>query len=259
MAKLSVRLILFFLGIQCFFAQESLCVFKANGVSFFDSNKNKDLIKKGSIISTNDLVKVLPNANFIAIDNKGMAYEIDIDGTYRISDLLKFIVKQSNSNFTISYFKHIWAELLNKRDNKVLITGVYRGESLMLSPKDSCKIVNSKITFKWRLKDNNALSYVFIKNIATDELLKIEANGTQLGLYNNNPIFYNGTAFKWAVTDNAFPNLNNIPFYGFNVIEKETYEVLKLGYKDFITDLKTLGTTDTEIETIICEQFSLCK
>ena len=145
------------------------------------------------------------------------------------------------------------------RSEKALIAGVFRGETLMNYPLDKSKIASSKITFEWDLEESEKLCYIFVKNLITDEILKIETNGSQLSLYNDNPIFNDNAIFEWAVTTEAFPNLDNIPFFSFELIDRTTYESLKTEYSDFIKDLKTLGHSEKEISNVLCETYGLCK
>ena len=259
MGQLSFRLILFLCCIQFVFSQDTLYIYKAKGMSLLEIETKQSTLKKGALIGKKDIVKVLPNAEFTAIDNNGNTYLINIEGTYGLKHLLNFKVKQNTSNFTASYFKHIWQELRNKNNKKALIAGVFRGETLMNYPLDKSKIASSKITFEWDLEESEKLCYIFVKKLITDEILKIETNGSQLSLYNDNPIFNDNAIFEWAVTTEAFPNLDNIPFFSFELIDRTTYESLKTEYSDFIKDLKTLGHSEKEISNVLCETYGLCK
>ena len=259
MGKSFIKLI-FILG--CYsvvFGQDSLCVFKTKGIVLMDFLHQKKPITKGDFILRNSKVSVLAKSEITVIDAKGSVYFIDKTGDYQFKDILKHQKKTQDSNLTSGYFKYIWSELLGEKANKAIIAGVYRGTILMKFPKDSSKIYNSKITFKWDLIDNEKLYAFFIKNEITAEILKIESNGSQLSLFEDHPIFVDGNSFSWAVSKDAFPNLKNITFNHFTLINRETYEVNKLTFDDFIADLKQIGTSDAEIETILCERFLLCK
>ena len=58
----------------------------------------------------------------------------------------------------------------------------------MTFPTDESKIASSKITFEWDLEEGEKLYYIFVKNVITKEILKIETNGSHLALYDDNPI-----------------------------------------------------------------------
>jgi len=241
------------------FSQDTLCIYKAKGMSLLEIGKKQSTLKKGALIGDKDVVRVLPNGELTAIDNSGNTYLINIEGTYGLKHLLNFKVEQNTSNFTVSYFKHVWEEIRNKSNKKTLIAGVFRGKTLMTFPIDKSKIASSKITLKWDLEENIQLYYVFMKNVITDEILKIETNGSQLSLYDDNSIFTDNDSFEWTVTTDAFPNLDNIPFFSFELIDRITYKELKKGYSEFIQDLETLGHSETEIESILCKTYGLCK
>ena len=259
MGQLSVRLVFFLLCTQLGFSQDTLCVYKAKGMSLLEIGTKQSTLKKGALIGDKDVVKVLPNAEITALDNFGNSYLINVEGTYGLKHLLNFKVKQNTSNFTASYFKHVWQEIKSKENKKALIAGVFRGETLMAFPKDKTKLASSKITLKWDLEQDINLYYVFIKNVITEEILKIETNGSHLALYDDNPIFFYNDTFEWTVTTDAFPNLNNIPFVSFKLIDRNIYEELKKEFTDFIQDLETLGHSEKEIESILCKSYGLCK
>ena len=259
MGKLSFRLILFLCCIQFAFSQDTLCVYKVKGTAILKINNAQTTLKKGALIPQKSLVNVLPQTEITAIDNNGNTYLVNVEGTYNLKHILNFKAKQNKSNFTASYFKHVWQDLRNKDTKKTLIAGVFRGETLMSFPPDSSKIASSKISFNWITDSKETLYYVFIKNSITDDVLKIETNGSQMALYDDNPIFYDSDTFQWTVSTEAFPNLDNIPFYSFTLIDRNAYETLKEDYSSFIKDLENLGHSEKEIESILCETYGLCK
>ena len=259
MGKSFIKLIII-LGCSNFvFAQDSLCVFKTKGTVLLKSINIKETLVKGDFILLKSKLSVLSKSEISLIDAKGSIYFINKEGDYSFNEVFKHEKTKQNSSLTLDYFKYVWSELLYKNSNKTVIAGVFRGNLLMKFPKDSSKISNSKITLKWSLVEKEKLYYIFVKNVATNEILKIETNGSQLALFNDNPIFAEGDSFAWTVSTNAFPNLKNVPFYHFKIISRKTYKEIKLAFTGFINDLKQIGTSDAEIETILCQKFSLCK
>ncbi|MFY0713464.1 hypothetical protein J1D01_07285 [Seonamhaeicola sp. NFXS20] len=259
MAKLFVKLVFLLFCVQPLCAQNSLCVYKTKGTLLIEDKGTQTSLKKGALINKKSLVHVLPQSELTTIDNNGNSYKINVDGKYNFSNLLNFKVKDNKSSFTSTYFKHIWEELTSSDDGNTLIGGVFRGDLLMITPKDTCKLASSKINLKWQTLKDTKLYYVFIKNIKTDAILKIETNGSQMALYNDNPLFYEGSHFEWTVSTNAFPNLDNLPFFSFELIDRNTYQEEKTLYKDFISDLKAMNLSEIEIESILCETYGLCK
>lgn len=235
MEKLSIRLIIFLIGISFTYGQDTLCVFKTKGTSLIEIESQQQSIKKGDLIAKNDIVSILPNSEITTIDNSGNVYLITVAGTYNLKNLLNFKSLKQKSNFTAKYFKHVWNELQSNRSDEAIIAGVFRGDALMLFPKDSSLIASSKITIKWRTEEADRLYYIFIKNLTTKEIIKIETNGSQLGLYDENLIFNEGNTFEWAVTTDAFPSIKNLMFYSFSIIDRNEYEASHLFLAFIIT------------------------
>ena len=71
--------------------------------------------------------------------------------------------------------------------------------------------------------------------------------------------FNAGNQYEWSVSTEEFPNLKNILFYSFTLIQRLEYKALKERFSEVISDLKTLGFTDSEIEESICETYGVCK
>lgn len=260
MEKLFIRVIFLCIGTLCTYGQDSLCVFKFKGTSLLEIESKKRALNKGDFISKNNVLQVLPSAEVTTIDSYGNVYTANVPGTYALKDLLNFKADNQKSSFTAQYFKHIWNELRSSDGNKTLIAGVFRGDILMSSPPDKAKIGSSRIALRWDTSNESVDSYfVFVRNPITDDILKIETNGSELALFNDNPIFYDSDLFEWTVSTESFPNLNNIPFYSFSLVDRNTFSELTRKYADFVSDLKNLGMNDSEISEVLCRTYGLCK
>ncbi|SHG20772.1 hypothetical protein SAMN05443549_102431 [Flavobacterium fluvii] len=257
LSRLLKVIILFNLCIQPLNAQNRLCIYNTKGSVVLEENPIKKEIKKGDFINKKDNVKVADKSQITALDESGQVYLIDKPGNYNFDKLLLFRKKEATTGLTSKYFKLVWQEMTQKGGKKV-IGAVYRGNNLMLSPKDSAKVKNSKITLRWKA-DSLSLNYVFIRKKESDEVLKLATNGSGLVLFNDNPIFQQGTTFEWTVSKESFPNLNNLPFYTFTLVDRNKYKTLKDDYKSFIDDLKASGLDDEQINNVLCERFGLCE
>ncbi|SNR62948.1 hypothetical protein SAMN06265371_10793 [Lutibacter agarilyticus] len=248
--------------VLCFFnsalAQDSLCVFEVYGTVLKTFSNSQKTLSKGGLIKSKESLQVLQKSQITAIDNKGNVYFINEEGSYSFNELLNFYQKKQNSGLTANYLKYIWLELLNKSAGQTMIAGVFRGEVLMQFPKNKTKLASSKITLKWDLEIDEPYYYVFVKNLTTGESVKFETNGSELSLYADNLIFNESNKFEWSVTTQAFPNVNNIPFFGFELIDREAYIENLQQYNAFINDLISLGISDKEIESILCQTYNLC-
>src|SRR5210317_2203 len=110
MEKLYIKLV-FLCLVSVAFSQDSLCVYKTEGMSFIEINAQQKSLKKGTLIGKNDIVKILPDAKVTAIDNMGNSYDINKEVTYSLKYLRNFKTTAATSNFTVRYFKHLWNEL----------------------------------------------------------------------------------------------------------------------------------------------------
>jgi hypothetical protein len=240
-------------------AQDSLCIYKLNGESYIKSGTNYKRIKKGNFIKNGSTVVLKHSSNFTAISYDGLVYKLNKSGNYDYKDILQLNEFKTKSGLTSKYFKLIWTQLTQKEETKTIIGGVFRGESLMLFPLDSSKIVGSKITLKWQTEDEVDNYYIFLKEKNTDKILKYSTNGSELTIYKDYEFLSQGNTYYWAVTTIEFPNLKNIPFFEFQYIDREEYNLEKNKYEVFIDDLKMLGLDKMEIDNLICKTYSLCK
>lgn len=259
MAKLYFRIFFISLITTLTYGQDSLCVFKMEGTAYLKLAASMEPLKKGRFLNASATVMLPSTADITAIDATGKAYQLTASGEYGYDQVLQHGVIEKQHSMTTKYLKVIWNELLNKSEEKTIIGGVFRGDIPMLFPQDSASVVRGKIQFSWSSNENNSPQYFFLKNKSSSEILKLETNGTSLGLYKDLPIFQEGMEFEWMVSDNAFPNLKNSPFFSFNLIDRETYESRRKEYQALIDDLKTIGLTDKEITNTLCTTYGLCK
>lgn len=254
MEKLFVGFLIFSSWFQILNAQEQLCVFSITGSAKI---KNK-FLSKGDFIRDTDKVLLLSNSKLLAIDNDGETYQISKKGNYTHKLILANKNFKNKDNLTVRYLKFLWKEFSNKQKNEQIIAGVFRGDVLMEIPANNSIINKDKITFKWKDVDSTFSYYFFLRNTKTEELIRIEINGTELSVYEELAIFQEGNQLEWAVTIEEFPNLNNIPFYNFIKLEDNEYNTLLSSFNDFVNDLKNLGESDNEIKKILCSEFNLC-
>lgn len=240
-------------------AQDSLCVFNVKGSAYSKIKSELKPITKGMFITEKSTLLVNESSEITTINSEGNAYQIKNAGEYKYNNILEHHTLEKAKGLTSKYFKLIWDELLKKNSGKTIIGGVFRGDVLMQFPADSSKLASSKLTFTWKTEDEVKQYYVFIKNIETEESLKFGTNGSELSLFKDHALFSEGDQFEWSVSTNEFPNLKNISFYSFTIIDRSDYDNIKSSYNDLIADLETLGLSRSEVEHIICETYRLCK
>lgn len=240
-------------------AQDSLCVFKTSSGVLGKLGGEKRPLQKGDFLNEDSAVYVMAPSDVTLINAEGDAFNLQNIGTYTYKTILKNKAIEDQKSLTSKYFKLIWDELLKRDSGKTIIGGVFRGDVLMSFPGDSTKTASSKLNFNWQIENDSTTYYVFIKDVISEAVHKFATNGNELTLYRDNPIFSEGIDFEWSVTASEFPNLKNIPFYKFTLIERSEYEDLKSNYSDLITDLKALGLSESEIEDSLCKTYGICK
>jgi len=254
MEKLFIRFLIFFGWFQILSAQEHLCVFTITG----NAKIERKALLKGDFITNRDKVILLANSKLMAIDTNGETYQISKKGKYTYKTILAGKKAKSKNNVTVNYLKFLWKEFSEKEKKETAIAGVFRGNVLMETPFDKAIVKEDKIVFKWKSEENTTSYYFFLRNSKTQELIKIETNGTALSFYNDFPLFQEGSELEWSVTTEAFPNVNNMPFYTFTKLNYEEYEKLKNSYQGLAIDLRTYGYNEEEIQHILCSQYKWC-
>ena len=223
MGKLFVKIVLVLFFIQISYAQESLCVYKVSGIVTL--NRKTKSLSKGSLINKKDVVNLSAKSKLITIDNEGSLFELNKLGNYGFSTILKNKKATEKSGLTSKYFKFVWSELTHEKGVTNAVAGVFRGNKLMTFPPDNSILHIEKIIFEW-ISEPQTMYYFFIRNLATNDITKIETNGSHLGLKTDNFIFVNSKDYEWSVASDEFPNLENIPFYKFSIITQVEYEEL---------------------------------
>ena len=251
-----------FVGLICLLAvtvhaQDSLYVYKAEGVVLQGKPTQKTRLQKGALLLRDTRVELQPGASIIAINKAGELFKAADPGVYTQPMLLKRKTQNYPGNLSVNYFKFIWSELVGATKAKVQIGGVFRGNILMRFPDDSTYIAGTTLHLEWDTVAATSPMFIFIKNTETEEYLKMAADGSMLMLYSH-PFFSEGSTYQWSVTDEAFPNLNNLQYYTFTLITKEAYTLKKEELLSQLQNpnLKTLSRR--EIETWLCARYNLC-
>ncbi|MCC4214682.1 hypothetical protein [Leeuwenhoekiella parthenopeia] len=252
-----------FIGLICLLAsyahaQDSLYVYQTEGIVLQGKPNAKTRVQKGSLLTSRVKVELQPQASLTAISKEGLLYTTADPGLYTHAMLLKRRTQRYPKNLSANYFKYIWSELLGNSSKATQIGGVFRGESLMLFPADRSHIAGSRLEFRWLQDAPEASGYLFIREAEGEAVLKLESNGSSLAFYEH-PFFEEGKTYEWAVTTEAFPNLNNLRFFSFKHITKAEYAVLREAQVSQLNKTLLAGLSKQELETLLCEEYGLCK
>jgi hypothetical protein len=257
MAKYSY--LIFFLFVQFAISQDTLCVFRVNGSVLKLNSGQIQPLKKGDYIVKSDKIMLEEASNILTIDKNGVAYMLGKKGSHSFSNVLSNKETKTKSGLTSKYFKLIWRELKRAKASHTLIGGVFRGEQLMLYPRDNIKIAGSVIEFLWESAEKNSDYYLFIRDTKNDKLSKFKLNITSFSIYKSSTIFANSKFFEWCVTTEEFPNLDNLPFFSFELISKSEYQNLRQSYQGLVFDLQSLNFDNNTIYAELCKAYGLCK
>ena len=249
-------------GLICLFslsaaAQDSLYVYKTKGIVLQGKLNDRTRVEKGALILPATRIEIQPQSSLEAINKKGDLFATADPGVYSQAMLLKRKSKTYPQNLTANYFKYIWSELIRAQKSPTQLGGVFRGNSLMLFPKDSTQITSSHIELRWQQEALTDNYFVFIREAGSENYLKMATNGDRLVLYEN-PFFEAGKYYEWAVTTEAFPNLKNLQFVSFSIITKEQYAELK---EALVAQLQSTGLSQLskkELQILLCENYNLC-
>jgi hypothetical protein len=254
MEKLFIKILLLLFTCQVAVAQDSLCVFKVKGIVTRSTQKP---VLKGRMINKTETVVISTNSELIAIDGQGNLYLVDKPGKYNFKALLSFKRNDNRTGLTASYFKFIWSELTHHKVKASANAVVFRGDILMQYPQNNAIVYENKVDFIWSETPQKRY-YLFLKNSTSGVISKFETNGTQLGFTKDNAILIGDTDFEWAVTTDASPNLDNMPFYKFSLSESKEYQDLKTNQNILIEQLRQLGLNESEISETVCNSFGAC-
>lgn len=250
------------IGLICLFslsatAQDSLYVYKTKGIVLQGKLNDRTRLQKGTLILPTTRIELQAQASLEAINKKGDLFSTADPGVYSQAMLLKRKSKIYPQNLTANYFKYIWSELVSAQKAPTQLGGVFRGNSLMQFPKDSTQITSSHIELRWELESSTDDYFVFIRETGSEDYLKMETNGDRLVLYEN-PFFEAGKSYEWAVTTEAFPNLNNLQFFRFSIITKQQYAELKEVLVAQLQNPELNKLSKKELQILLCENYNLC-
>ncbi|WP_445384352.1 hypothetical protein ACT6NV_10215 [Robiginitalea sp. IMCC44478] len=238
--------------------QDSLLIFKTQGNVMFSSIQGSIIrAEKGKFIRKMDALVLEKGAELTAIDKKGAAYKVDNPGRFNLQKILDLPLQKPKSGLTTKYFRYLWQEFIRNGENAAIIGGVFRGDIPMLFPPDSASIASAKINFRWKIQVVET-SFFFLWDSSDNLILKAEVSGTQINLFRQSTLLKEGEQYKWAITQEAYPNFKNINHWNFNLIDRNIYHEYKEDMKPLETDLKSLGLNESEIEKILCETYGLC-
>jgi hypothetical protein len=242
-------------------SQDSYVIFKIVGKPILNSSKQ---LTKGSILKSNDTITLQGKDSVLIIDDSGELYEVP-DSTpnkneYAMLEINKYKTSKEVTSFSKKYLSYVWKQFSKKDSTGEHIGVVYRSnlDSIMLKPFDSVKLYLPEVKFSWRPNNTDQPIYFLLKEKGNDFIHKIGVNGNGLVLFVDKKVLVPGKEYLWSISNEKYPNLNNIDFYYFSLLDKNSFENKKSELTNLISDLELLGLSQTEIKDILCKDYKLC-
>jgi len=260
MLKMKVFALLFIFGATVY-SQNNFIVFKVEGAPRLLQNDTIRTVTKGSIIDFTSKLTLHRDDSVLIINEEGNLIKVDDERTYTYNDLYYIAPEKDDSNFTKKYFAYVWNQFTNNRKIRTKGGVVYRvdNNSLMIEPSDSVKIYFPEIKFVWKKDDAVDKTYYFIlKNLKTNHITKIGTRNDELRLFVDNVILKRGTNYEWAVSETKYPDLYEVTFYNFELLDNEQFKSLSFEISSITTGLQKLGFASEEIKKMLCEDYKIC-
>jgi hypothetical protein len=260
---LSIKKITFFLIIFSILftnAQNNFFVYKVNGSPELKVNDTLRAINKGTMIEKMSSLKLSENDELHLIDEIGDLFKVSEVGNYLFNDLQKLSPIKDKSSFTKKYFAYVWKQFTNNTGKNIKTGVVYRIDNitLMLQPADSIKIYFPEVKFSWNKEKDDKPLYFILKDKSSNQVTKIGTNNTSITLFIDNLLLKRGNFYEWTVTETKYPNFEEITFYSFELLDSKMFKALQEELSELTKDLKKLGFNDTEIKTMLCEDYKVC-
>lgn len=262
MAKLffsRLVVVLILLSYSYNYAQVEYGVFKVKGTpKQVDDLGHSISLQKGMFFSKGYLI-MEANEEIILVDKVGVLYTITEPGSYRKSSIVDYKKSIDDASFNKKYFSYVWKQMLQKDKTQEHTGVVYRNSKMdfINFPLDSTLIYKEKVTFSWKNKKETTY-YFHLKNISDNTITKFELDGSKITLFADGNILKKGQPYEWTLSTEAYPDLITLEYFKFNLLTSSEYEQKMIEMEQFISDLKFLEYTDSEIAETLCDYFNLC-
>ncbi len=195
------------------------------------------------------------------IDESGNLYNINKTGEYAFADLKNIPAEVDDSSFTKKYFTYVWKQFTNTNQARSKGGVVYRvdNNTLMFQPTDSVKIYFPEVRFVWKKgKEKDQTYYFILKDLKTNNITKIGTTDNNITLFVDNNVLKRSNSYEWTVSKTKYPNLDEVSFYNFELINTEEFKKLQSEINNITSDLQNLGFTTEEIKKMLCDDYHIC-
>ncbi|MEO0570992.1 MAG: hypothetical protein AAF039_04750 [Bacteroidota bacterium] len=247
-------------GTLVLFAQEkdNYCVFEVVGTPMLIDAKPKTL-KKGMFVYPEHSLSLNEGDKVILTDDDGVLYEINKKVTMPYARIGRYTKKEKQSAFTLEYLKYVWQKLW-EREEKQNIGVVFRAPNYTqpIAPLDSVQIFMQDITFEWEEQSSKEVRHLYLQEEGFEGFTKLSTNGNQILIPVDGKLLKSGSSYRWSITPEADPEMENLEFRSFDLLQKEMFEVRLKEYNAVRLEFMALGLNEAQIKRSFCEDLKLC-
>lgn len=241
-------------------AQEggNYCVFQVEGNPLLIDSISQPL-RKGMFVYPKNSLSLNEGDRVILTDGQGVLYEINKKVTMPYARIQRYTKKKKQTSFTLEYLKYVWQKLW-EREEKQNIGVVFRAPNYTqpIFPLDSVKLFMNEVPFEWQEPKSKEIRYLYLKEEGTENLVKLATNGDKVIFPVDGQLLKTGTAYRWAVTPEANPRVEDLEFRSFQLLQKEAFETRLMELNAIRMEFRSLGLSDEEIRRTFCEDEKLC-
>jgi hypothetical protein len=254
---MALHCLLFALGL---WAQEdtNYCVFQVEGNPTLIDEEAQPLVK-GMFVYPKHSLSLNEGDKVILTDGEGVLYEIKKKVTMPYDRIQRYTKKEKQSAFTLEYLKYVWQKLW-EREEKQNIGVVFRAPNSTqpIFPLDSVKLFMAAVPFEWQEPKSEKIQYMYLQQETSDDFVKLATNGTKIILPVDGKLLQTGTSYRWTVTSESDPSLEEMEFHSFELLQKEMFEARLRELNAIRMEFRSLGLSDEEIRRSFCEDEKLC-
>lgn len=239
-------------------AQEPYYVFQKSGTPILNAEFP---VRRGEMLSVLDTLKVKKSDTIFLINEVGEVFELNSPANYAYNNIHAYKKQSDRKSLSVAYFIFVWKQFSNQKQVRQRPGVVYRENRgiILTKPMDSIQWYLSEIEFSWNNNTDAEIMYFHLQKKSSEHITKIGTRSNSLILYRDNVILRPGEHYKWAVTEEAFPDFATVRFNSFKLLTKSEYTEFKDNMKALTTGLQLLGFSKEDIRRAICLDYKFCE
>lgn len=239
-------------------AQEPYFVFQKSGTPIINTEAP---LRRGEMIGGLDTLMIKQFDTVFLINQVGEVFELNSPASYTYNIIKDFRKVSDRKSLSVAYFTFVWKQFSNQKEIRQRPGVVYREDRgiVLTKPMDSIQFYVPEIEFTWNNKTDTKKVYFHLQQENSEHILKIGTTSNSIVLYRDQVVLRAGTRYKWAVTEEAFPDFRLVNFNSFKLLTKSEYVAFKEKMKALTTGLELLGFSEKDIKRAICLDYKFCE